>query len=75
VPLPPNFKRPKREKGTLNVVISGVTLRITITLDGSPGKRVDDILIVVSRWNGSMLFLNFLAAGQQYLYNQFGMPR
>jgi hypothetical protein len=44
VPLPPNFKSPNREKGTLNVVISGVTLRITITLDGSPGKNFDDIL-------------------------------
>lgn len=44
VPRPPNFKSPNLEKGTLNVVISGVTLRITITFDGSPGKSFDDIL-------------------------------
>lgn len=44
VPLPPILKSPNREKGTLNVVISGVTLLITMTLDESPGNSLDDIL-------------------------------
>lgn len=44
VPLPPNLTSPNRENGTLRVVISGVTLRMTITCDGSSGKSFEPIV-------------------------------
>lgn len=37
VPRPPIFIKPKRLKGALNVVIEGVTSRMTVTLAGSEG--------------------------------------
>lgn len=45
MPRPPTLKRPKRANGAEQVVILGVTLRITITEDGSEGMSfVDDIV-------------------------------
>jgi hypothetical protein len=41
VPLPPNLISPKRLNGTLNVVMSDVTCRITMTLVGSPGNNLE----------------------------------
>lgn len=40
VPLPPILIFPNREKGVLNVVISGVTFRMTITFSGSEGMSL-----------------------------------
>ena len=45
VPRPPNFILPKRQKGTESVVIArGTTSRMTMTLAGSEGTSLDDIL-------------------------------
>jgi len=43
VPLPPNLKRPKRAKGAEQMVMLGVSLRMTITLEGSGGMSLDVI--------------------------------
>lgn len=43
VPRPPILKRPKRLKGEEQVVILGVTLRMTITSDGLEGMSLDVI--------------------------------
>lgn len=40
VPLPPILIFPNREKGVLNVVISRVTFRMTITFSGSEGMSL-----------------------------------
>jgi len=44
VPRPPTLKWPKRLKGAEQVTMLGVTLRMTITSDGSDGTSLDDIL-------------------------------
>jgi len=43
VPLPPTLKRPKRAKGAEQMVMLGVSLRMTITLEGSGGISLDVI--------------------------------
>lgn len=43
VPLPPTLKRPKRAKGAEQMVMLGVSLRMTITLEGSGGMSLDVI--------------------------------
>ncbi len=47
VPRPPTLKRPKREKGAEQVMMLGVTLRMTITSDGLDGMSFDDMLVIV----------------------------
>lgn len=50
VPRPPTLIRPKRRKGVLQVMISGVILRITITFSGSLGINLaapDAIAVLV----------------------------
>ena len=44
MPLPPILKRPKRLKGVEQMVILGVTFRITITSDGFVGMSLDVML-------------------------------
>lgn len=44
VPRPPNLILPKRKKGTEKVTMLGVTLRMTMTLAGSSGMSLDDML-------------------------------
>lgn len=44
VPRPPILKRPNRRKGAEQVIMLGVTLRITITLSGFWGINLEDIL-------------------------------
>ena len=44
MPRPPTFIRPKRANGAEQVVILGVTLRITITEEGSKGMSFEDIV-------------------------------
>lgn len=44
VPLPPTLKRPKRSKGAEQVVMFGVTFRMTITSPGFEGISLDVIL-------------------------------
>lgn len=44
VPRPPTLIRPNRLNGEEQVVIFGVTLRITITLDGSAGMSFEVIV-------------------------------
>ena len=45
MPRPPIFRRPKRANGAEQVVMLGVTLRITITEDGSDGMSyLEDIV-------------------------------
>ena len=41
VPRPPIFTRPKRRKGVENVLMSGVTERMTITFSGSEGTNLE----------------------------------
>lgn len=41
VPRPPTLNFPKRANGVEQVIKLGVTLRITITLDGSEGMSLD----------------------------------
>ena len=43
VPRPPTRRRPNRANGAEQVVILGVTLRITITEDGSEGMSLEAI--------------------------------
>jgi hypothetical protein len=45
VPRPPTFILPKRQKGTDNVVMTlGTTSRMTMTLAGSEGTSLEDML-------------------------------
>jgi hypothetical protein len=45
VPRPPTFILPKRQNGTDNVVITlGTTSRMTMTLAGSDGTSLEDML-------------------------------
>jgi hypothetical protein len=45
VPRPPTFILPKRQKGTESVVITlGTTSRMTMTLAGSDGTSLEDML-------------------------------
>lgn len=44
VPRPPTLNWPKREKGAEQVMMLGVTLRMTITSDGLEGISFDDML-------------------------------
>lgn len=49
VPRPPILTLPKREKGVLKVVISGVTLRMTMTFSGSDGMSLlaEEAMLIV----------------------------
>jgi len=47
VPLPPTLKRPKRAKGEEQMVMLGVSLRMTITLEGSEGMSFDVMVRLV----------------------------
>lgn len=45
VPRPPTFILPKRQKGTESVVMTlGTTSRMTMTLAGSDGTSLEDML-------------------------------
>ncbi len=44
VPRPPTFMRPNRQNGLDNVVMFGVTLRITITSAGLDGTSLEVML-------------------------------
>lgn len=50
MPLPPTFIRPKRAKGAEQIVMLGVSLRITITLEGSEGVSLDVMLEILGRY-------------------------
>jgi hypothetical protein len=53
VPLPPTFMRPNRQNGTESVVTTrGTTSRITITLTGSDGTSLEDMLARVIEGGG-----------------------
>lgn len=47
VPRPPTLNFPKRANGVEQVVMLGVTLRITITLAGSAGTSLDVMVFAV----------------------------
>lgn len=46
VALPPIFILPKRRKGRDSVTISGVTLRMTMTLSGFLGMSLSDMFAI-----------------------------
>jgi hypothetical protein len=52
VPRPPIFTRPKRRKGVEKVLMSGVTLRITMTFSGSEGisLETEEAMVVCCVW-------------------------
>lgn len=50
VPLPPTLKRPKRANGAEQMVMFGVSLRMTITLEGSEGMSLDVMMRWLSGW-------------------------
>lgn len=47
VPRAPNLRCPKRAKGKLMVMISGVIFRIAINCDGFVGKRAGAMAVLV----------------------------
>ena len=49
MPLPPTLNRPNRSNGAEQVMMFGVTLRITITEDGSEGMSLD--VMVRQTWH------------------------
>jgi hypothetical protein len=56
VPRPPTLIWPKRQKGTESVVIArGTTSRMTMTLAGSDGTSLDDMLCKFFTWKLKML--------------------
>lgn len=55
MPRPPTFI-PKRANGAEQVVILGVTLRITITEEGSEGMSFEDIVTGALEWKGCERF-------------------
>ena len=52
VPRPPILRRPKRANGAEQVVMLGVTLRITITEDGSEGMSLEVIVSLYDELKG-----------------------
>jgi hypothetical protein len=55
VPRPPILRWPKRRKGTLRVVILGVTSRITMTLAGSEGMSfAADLEVILEGVDGKI---------------------
>ena len=50
VPRPPTLNRPKRAKGAEQVVMLGVTFRMTITDDGSEGMSLDVMVRRTWQW-------------------------
>lgn len=52
MPRPPIFMRPKRRKGVEKVLMSGVTLRMTMTFSGSEGTSLEteEAMVVVFVW-------------------------
>jgi hypothetical protein len=55
--------KPNRENGTLNVVIWGVTWRITMTLVGSPVNNFEAIVNTFSSsWDQLLFFLGWLGS-------------
>lgn len=48
VPRPPTLNFPKRANGVEQVIMLGVTLRMTMTLDGSAGMSLEVMIVLLS---------------------------